>query len=206
MAAGTADDDIVALPAPQQEGGLPVVEALSRRRSLRDFAEAPLPLRAVSQLLWAAQGITKEPGLRTAPSAGALHPLELFLLAGAVSGLESAVYHYEPRRHRLLRIATGDRRQELAAAALHQDWIARAPAVLVVGAVPARTARRYGARAERYVDIEAGAAAQNVALQAVALGLGSCDVGAFRDDRVRRALDLPAEVEPLLLLPVGRPR
>lgn len=204
--AGAAEAGAIALPAPQREGGLSVAQALSRRRSVREFAKGPLSLGAVSQVLWAAQGITGDGNLRTAPSAGALYPLEIFLVAGAVSGLESAVYHYEPRGHRLWRIAVGDRRTALAGAALHQDWLATAPAVLVLGAVPKRTARKYGSRAERYVDLEAGHAAENAALQAVALGLGTCDVGAFRDGRVKEVLELPDEVEPLLLIPMGQPR
>jgi SagB-type dehydrogenase family enzyme len=199
-------DDSVALPVPRRDGPVAVERALSLRRSLREFSKAPLSLDAASQLLWAAQGSTGAGGLRTAPSAGALHPLEVFLVAGAVSGVESAVYRYDPPAHRLLRVVAGDRRAALAEAALGQDWIAAAPAILVIGAVPGRTAAKYGSRAARYMAIEAGHAAENVALQAVALGLGSCDVGAFRDARVQRALELPRDVEPLLLLPVGHPR
>ena len=196
----------IALPEPRREGEVSVEQALARRRSIREYASEPLPLADVSQLLWAAQGVTDPHGLRTAPSAGALYPLEVYLVAGAVSGLAPGIYHYDPRRHRLLFHAPGDPREDLAEAALAQDWVARAPAQLVLAAVPARTARKYGGRAPRYVHMEVGHAAQNVYLQAVALELGTVVVGAFHDGRLKRVLALPAEVEPLADMPVGRPR
>ena len=133
-------------------------------------------------------------------------PLEVYLVAGAVSGLRPAVYHYDPRRHRLVLRQEGDARTRLAQAALQQGWVAEAPAVIVLAAVPARTARKYGERATRYVHMEVGHAAQNVYLQAAALGLGTTVVGAFHDTAVTRALGLPAETKPMALLPVGRPR
>jgi SagB-type dehydrogenase family enzyme len=201
-----AERRAVALPEPRQEGKVSVEQALARRRSIREYASEPLPLAAVSQLLWAAQGVTDPGGLRTAPSAGALHPLEVYLVAGAVAGLEPGIYRYDPERHRLLFHAPGDPREDLAEAALAQDWVARAPAQLVLAAVPARTARKYGRRAPRYVHMEVGHAAQNVYLQAVALDLGTVVVGAFHDERLKRVLALPKEVEPLALMPLGRPR
>jgi len=203
MAAGDGD---IALPKPRLEGEVPVERAMALRRSVREFAQEPLPLAAVSQLLWAAQGITDPPDGRTAPSAGALYPLEVYLVAGAVSGLRPGVYHYEPRRHRLVLESAGDRRAGVADAALGQDWVGEAPAIVVLAAVYQRTARKYGERAPRYVHIEAGHAAQNVYLQAGALGLGTTMVGAFRDEKLTGVLGLPAQVKPLGLLPVGRPR
>jgi len=205
MAEG-ANDAGVPLPEPRLEGDTSVERAIAKRRSVREYASDPLSLAAASQLLWAAQGVTGPGGLRAAPSAGALYPLELYLVAGAVEGLRPGVYHYEPGRHRLVAQVAGDRRSALADAALAQAWIAEAPATLVVAAVPARTAGKYGPRAARFVPMEVGLAAENVGLQAVALGLGSVVVGAFDDGRVRRVLDLDPEVEPLALLPVGRPR
>jgi SagB-type dehydrogenase family enzyme len=196
----------VALPEPKLEGRLSVEAALARRRSLREFAPQPLPLAAVSQLLWAAQGITHPDGLRTAPSAGALYPLEVYLVAGAVSGLRPGVYHYRPRTHRLAALSAGDVRAGVAAAALDQEWIAEAPAILVLAAVPRRTVRKYGERAVRYVHVEVGHAAQNVYLQAVALGLGTTLVGAYRDEALGRLLGLPQGTLALGLLPVGSPR
>ena len=196
----------VALPSPQRDGGVAVERALALRRSVREYADRALPLAAVSQLLWAAQGTSDARGLRTAPSAGALHPLELYLVAGRVSGLGAGTYRYEPREHRLLPIGKGDLRDRIAAAPLEQAWIAEAPAILVLAAVVERTARRYGERASRYVHMEVGHAAQNVYLQAVSLALGTCIVGAFDDARMRQVLALPAEVDVLALMPVGAPR
>ena len=195
----------VQLPEPRQEGAISVEQALARRRSVRDFRATPLPLASVGQLLWAAQGITNPRGDRTAPSAGALHPLEVYLVAGAVTGLEPGVYRYEPGRHQLLRVAVGDVRRDLARAALEQDWVADAPGILVLAGVYERSARKYGQRAPRYVHMEVGHAAQNVYLQAVALDLGTVVVGAFRDRQLARVLALPAEVQPLGVMPVGKP-
>lgn len=196
----------VALPAPSLDGKVAVERALAQRRSVREFGSEPLSLAAVSQLLWAAQGVTSPSGLRTAPSAGALYPLEVYLVAGAVSGLPPGVYRYDPRRHRLVVASKGDARAGLARAALGQDWLAEAPVTIVLAAVFERTAKKYGKRATRYVHIEVGHAAQNVYLQATALGLGTTMVGAFRDAEVARVVGLPKDARPLGLLPVGKPR
>jgi SagB-type dehydrogenase family enzyme len=195
----------VALPDPSLDGEVGVEQALAERRSVREFASGPLPLAAVSQLLWAAQGITHPTGLRTAPSAGALYPLEVYLVAGAVSEVVPGVYHYDPQRHRLVLARAGDARAELAEAALQQEWLAQAPATVVLAADFERTARKYGERARRYVHMEVGHAAQNLYLQATALGLGTTMVGAFRDGEVARTLGLPEKARPLGLLPVGKP-
>ena len=203
MASGTAD---VALPEPRLEGAVTVERAIALRRSVRAFASEALPLSAVSQLLWAAQGITGPAGLRAAPSAGALYPLEVYLVAGNVSGVQAGVYRYDPRRHRLVLESAGDARAGVAEAALGQDWVAKAPAIVVLAAVYERTARKYGERAERYVHMEVGHAAQNFYLQAGALGLGTTIVGAFRDEDLARALGLTGPSKPLGLLPVGKPR
>ena len=204
--AQTGDDGGVALPAPQRGGAGSLADALARRRSVREFAKAPLTLETVSQLLWAAQGVTGRDEQRTAPSAGALYPLELYLVAGAVTGLEAGVYRYEPKRHRLLLHLKGDPRGELADAALEQEWVAEAPGVLVIGAVYRRSERKYGRRAQRYVHMEVGHVAQNVYLQAVALDLGTVMVGAFHDRRLAQVLRLPGDVEPLGVMPIGRRR
>lgn len=159
----------------------------------------------LSQLLWAAQGITSRDGKRTAPSAGALYPLEVYVIAGKVTGLEPGVYHYQPTRSSLLQRSAGDLRRALGRAAHGQFWVASAPAVAVITGIVSRTARGYGARAERYVAIECGAAAENLALEAVALGLGTVPVGAFDDAAVSRVLSLPTGEKPLLILPIGKP-
>jgi SagB-type dehydrogenase family enzyme len=194
------------LPDVKRDGEVAVERALGLRRSVREFSPEPLSLAAVAQLLWAAQGITDPEGFRTAPSAGALYPLEVYLVAGAVEGLGAGIYRYEPRRHRLSLASAGDPRADVAKAALDQAWVAEAPAIVVLAAVYERTARKYRERTARYVHIEAGHAAQNVYLQATALGLGTTLVGAFRDPELIRVLGLPANAKPVALLPVGKPR
>ena len=144
--ARTSGDRVVALPAPRLDGERSVEAALTRRRSLRSYAPTPISLEAISQVLWSAQGVTDPRGFRTAPSAGALFPLELYLVAGNVTGLTPGVYRYEPGQHELHQESAGDRRGPLVAAALDQDWMLDAPAVLVIGAVYERTAGKYGRR------------------------------------------------------------
>ncbi len=195
----------ISLPAPRQESGFSLERALRERRSVREFSKAALTQEEISQLLWAAQGITGRGGLRTAPSAGALYPLELYLVVGAVSGLDPGVYKYVPAGHKLMKAMAGDLHRQLAAAALGQDSVADAAAVLVFTAVEKRTARKYGSRASRYVHIETGHAAQNVFLQATALGLATVVVGAFDDEKVGEVLNLPSGETPLYLMPLGRP-
>lgn len=190
-----------ALPQPRLQGPLSLEEALAQRRSIRSFDAQPLTLAELGQLLWAAQGFTTPAGLRSAPSAGALYPLELYAV------MPEGVYRYRPQGHQIVLHLAGDVRPALAAAALGQSAVADAPAVIVIAAVYARTAQKYGpARSPRYVDLEAGHAGQNVLLQAVALGLGAVPIGAFYDERVQETLDLPADEQPLYLIPVGHPR
>ncbi len=187
------------LPPPDTTGGFGLADALSSRRSVRDFTDQSLEPAELSQLLWATQGITSEGGKRTAPSAGATYPLELYLVTDA------GLHRYDPDQHSLELLAEGDFRAELAAAALDQTSVATAAATFAIAAVYARTQERYGDRAERYVKLEAGHAAQNLLLQAVALDLGAVPIGAFRDDEVGQVLQLPADNEPLYLIAVGRP-
>lgn len=205
-AMGMEHDNGITLSAPATDGDVSVEAALDSRRSEREYASRPLSLSDVAQLLWAAQGVTDQDGGRTAPSAGALYPLELYLVAGHVDSLPAGVYRYEPGTHRLHPVADGDRRKPLAQAAVGQAWVRRAPAVLVIAGVYERTASKYGQRARRYVHIEVGHAAQNVYLQAEALDLATVIVGAFDDDEVHETLGLPADHAPLALLPVGHPR
>jgi SagB-type dehydrogenase family enzyme len=193
------------LPKPVTAGSASVEEILRKRRSVREFQPSSLPLASVGQLLWAAQGVTSPGGERAAPSAGALYPLEILLVAGSVDGLAPGVYRYRSQDHGLRSYLGGDRRRELAAAALEQSAVEDAPAALAIAAVYARTARKYGTRAERYVHVEVGHAAQNVYLQAQALGLGTVIIGAFDDDAVARVLELDPAEAPLALLPVGVP-
>ena len=194
----------IALPTPRLESGCSVESALQRRRSVRAFGDEPLALADVAQLAWAAQGVTSADGLRTAPSAGALYPLELYLAARNVDGLAPGIYRYVPEVHRLKQWIEGDHCPELAGGALNQDFVKRAAVVMVLAAVEARTTGKYGERGIRYVHIEIGHAAQNALLQAVALGLSAVVVGAFDDDHVRRPLRMPRSEQALYLIPVGK--
>jgi len=192
---------ILRLPAPEQKGKMSLEEALARRRSVREFTREALTQRELSQLLWAAQGITHPEGLRTAPSAGALYPLELYVASGG------GFYHYEARPHQLIRLSDRDLRAAMRRAALDQEAITQAPTVFVIAAVYERTSRKYGAaRTPRYVDVEVGHAAQNLLLEALALGLGGVPIGAFEDEALQKALALPVDQSPLYLIPVGHPR
>lgn len=195
---------IVALPVPDALSGVSVEQGLARRRSVRAFDNAPLTLKQLSQLLWAAQGVNRAGGLRTAPSAGALYPLELYLLAGGVTGLTQGVYKYQAAAHSLIRTGGGDLRADAARAALGQSWIADSRAIMVIAAVFRRTMAKYGERGARYVHMEAGHAAQNVYLQAAALDLGTTVVGAFDDDRVHALVGMKSDEAPLSLLPLGQ--
>lgn len=193
-----------ALPEPSVTGSTSLEKLIAERRSIRDYQTTELELSEVGQLLWAAQGITNMQGLRAAPSAGALYPLELYVVTGLVEGLAQGVYHYDPGQHQLMKTSDGDLRDALTRAALSQSWIKNASAIIVFTTDYERTTRKYGERGKRYVHIEVGHAAQNLFLQSQSLGLATVVVGAFNDDEVARVLRLPAELRPLLLMPVGR--
>jgi len=196
-------DENVHLPTPLTVGGMSLTQALLQRRSIRAYSLNTLSLAQVSQLLWAAQGITAADGLRTAPSAGALYPLEIHLAVGKVENLDNGVYRYEPHRHRLIRLHMGDVCAALAVAALNQSWFRDAAAILVCSAIYDRTTDKYGHRGVRYVHMEAGHVAQNVLLQATALELHSAIVGAFDDQAIHETLATPADCAPLYLIPIG---
>ncbi len=194
----------VELPKPRYNSDTSVEQALHKRRSVREYKDQPLTLSEVSQLLWAAQGITDGRGYRTAPSAGALYPLEVYLVVGNVNGLADGVYRYQPDPHQLVKVADGDRRAELSRAALGQTCVAEGAVVLVFAAVYERTTRKYGERGVRYIHIELGHAAQNVYLEAAALNLGTVIVGAFYDDEINRIIEMKDSEQPLAIMPVGR--
>lgn len=196
----------IKLPEPRRQGTVSVEAALQARRSTRALTRDSLALADAAQLLWAAQGVNRPDGHRTAPSAGATYPLELYLLAARVRDLPAGIYHYRPATHEIESVATGDRLRELVDAATRQAWMADAAAVVVFAAVYERTAQRYSARAKRYVPMEVGHAAQNVYLQAAALGLGTTFAGSFQDTAVARIFGLPRDQRPLGLMPVGHPR
>jgi SagB-type dehydrogenase family enzyme len=196
---------VVQLPDPVHDGALSLEATISARRSVRDWGPDPVTLDELGQLLWAAQGITAEWGGRSAPSAGGTYPLEVHAVVSAVEGLEPGVYRYRPHGHQLVVTIDGDLSGDLARVALDQASVRTAPLNLVITAVPERTAERYGARADRYATLEAGHAAQNVALQAVSLGLGSVPIGAFTDDEAARLLRLPDGEVVRYILPIGPP-
>ena len=194
------------LPAPAKKGGIPLAEAIARRRSIRDFTPEPISQSELSEILWAAQGITdKSWRCRTVPSAGATYPLEFFVVCGGIKEMDDGIYHYNIDSHSLTRHYQGDVRLELAKAALTQEFIYEAPVDIVICAVYERTLRRYGARGERYVHMEVGHAGQNIYLQATALGLATVAIGAFHDEPVRKVLRLDKQTKPLYIMPVGRP-
>jgi SagB-type dehydrogenase family enzyme len=196
----------ISLPGFGEESLISVEKALRQRRSVREYGKEPLSMEDISRLLWAAQGITHGGVFRTSPSAGALYPLETYVVAGNVNNLPTGVYRYLPHGHELVQILSGDIRSRLCDAALRQDSINDAPASLVFSAVFARTTGKYGKRGIRYVHMEAGIAAQNAALQAVSLHLATVVIGAFDDDAVHLALSMPAGEEPMIIMPVGKER
>jgi len=196
------------LPSPSQTGSMSLEEAITRRRSIRDFTPEPVSQLQLSQILWAAQGITDTPWKsRTVPSAGATYPLEIFVVGGrnGIEKIDDGIYHYEIDNHSLTLHHSGDVRLALARAALDQEFIYQAPVDIVICAEYERTLRRYGARGERYVHIEVGHAGQNIYLQAVALGLATVAIGAFNDEQIREVLRLARQYRPLYIMPVGKP-
>jgi len=190
----------IALPAPDLAGRMPLEQALAQRRSLREFSGRPLSREELSQLLWAAQGITAADGRRTAPSASALYALEVYVAAA------DGFYHYAPVGHELELQSETDLRPTLYWAAQCRSFLRDAAAIFVIAAVYERIEREYGQeRSPLYVHLEAGHAAQNLLLQAVSLGLGAVPVGGFYDDQVGKAVSLPSNEQALYLVAVGRP-
>jgi SagB-type dehydrogenase family enzyme len=206
-----AEDGRIELPAPSASGQFSVEQGIAKKSTVRDFAATPLSPAQVGQLLWAANG--RLPGVdamtaatRVYPSAGGLYPLEVFLVVGKdrVTGVPEGVYYYDWRSHSLKLINSGDKRTQLASACHQQMWLARAPALVVIGGIFERTTAKYQKRGERYVVMDAGSSCQNVYLQAAALGLHAGVVGAFVDEQVTAVLKLPAGVYPFLVVAVGQ--
>lgn len=189
--------EMITLPKPNQNGSMLLEKAIAVRRSQRDFLPRALTIEQIGQLAWAAQG--QEPGARcrNVPSAGATYPLELFVVTG------DGLFHYLPAKHALEKLTDQDLRAELSTAAWGQGFVESAPLTLVFAAEFSRTTNHYGKRGIRYVYMEAGHAAQNVHLQAEALGLGSVAVGAFDDASVSKVLSLPDYLEPIYMVTVG---
>jgi len=198
----------VSLPKPSFKGTVSVEAALKARRTHRSFKPQPLTLAQLSQLLWAAYGVTDEKHgyqLKTNPSAGALYPLDIYAVVGqgGVKGLGPGVYHYQPDGHSLELIEGKDLRSELAQDALDQMWMAKAPVILVITGEYRRCMSRYGQRGIMYTHMESGCVGQSIFLQAEALGLKAGIVGAFDNLRVGKTLGLPIAHDPLLIMPVG---
>jgi SagB-type dehydrogenase family enzyme len=194
----------IKLPEPRYTSNISVEEALAQRRSIRAYSGETLTIEEVSQLLWAAQGITSSWEGRTAPSAGALYPLELYLVVGDVEGIDKGVYKYIPEDHELEKVKDGDIRAELADAALGQACVRDVAIDIVFTAIYERTTGKYRERGIRYVQMEAGHAAQNVYLQAVSLDLGTVVIGAFDDSEVKKVTNIQEQEDPLYIMPVGR--
>jgi SagB-type dehydrogenase family enzyme len=194
------------LPKPRIKGEISVEQAIKHRRTIRSYLSTPLTLEQFSQICWAAQGITEDRGYkRSAPSGGALYPMDIYAVVGdnGVEGLTAGIYHYDPHKHSALLITEGDFREDVARAALSQMWMAGAPLNLVITSEYSRITGKYGTRGERYAMIEAGHIGQNIFLQAEALGLSAGIVGAFHDNDVIRVMKIRRSHEPLLMLPVG---
>jgi len=194
----------IKLPKPQYDSNVSIEETLLKRRSIRSYKSEPLAIAEISQLLWSAQGVTNRKGFRTAPSAGALYPLEVYIAAGNVTDLDAGIYKYYPHKHEIVNTVKGDKRSELCRAGLGQSSIKNAPAVMVFCAVFERVTGSYGKRGIQYVHMEVGHAIQNVCLQAISLGLGSVIIGAFNDYDVKDVMNFELDEHPLLILPVGK--
>ena len=199
--AGSARKTALALPPPALSGTMSVEQALSTRRSRRDFAPTALSTGELGQLAWAAQGVSDpREGFRTSPSAGALYPLELYFVTG------TGMLHYVPARHSFEPHSDRDLRPELSRAALDQEAVRSAPCAVVITSVTERTRKKYGERAARYVALEAGHVAENLLLQATARGLVAVPIGAMDGEAVGRVLGLGPAEEPLYVLAIGHPR
>ena len=197
--------EILQLPVPRYDGETSVEKALLQRRSVRSYKKDPLTVSDISQILWAGQGITEKTyGLRTAPSAGALYPLELYLVATNVDELKPGVYKYKPQDHTIERISDGDKRNDVSNAALKQDAIENSSAIVIITAIYERTEVKYGNRSERYVNIEVGHVGQNIYLQAVSLGIGTVMIGAFKDEALKKVLGFTGGEYPLGIMPLGK--
>lgn len=189
--------ETISLPEPKIKGEMSLEEAIKDRRSIRSFDEKDLNLEQISQILWAAQGITDEEGHRASPSAGALYPLELYIVK------KDGAYHYIPKGHRLEMILKGDLRKKLKDACLWQQWIEEAPVDIIITGIYERTTVKYRERGIRYVHLEAGHACQNILLQSVSLGLGAVPVGAFHDREIQEILNLEESNIPFFVIPIG---
>ena len=198
--------ELMNLPVPILDGDVSLEKAIKERRTVRSFVDKSLTVAQLSQILWAAQGITDDRGLkRAAPSGGALYPIDVYAVVGknSVEGLPQGVYRYDPPRHSIQKRVDADAREDVAVASLRQMWIATAPVILILTAEYSRITVKYGERGNRYAMIEVGHIGQNIFLQCEALGLSAGIVGAFYDTQVASALNAQENHEPLIIMPVG---
>lgn len=198
--------EVIKLPSPRTDGDVSVEKAIERRRSVRECSDAPISPADLSQLLWAAEGVTGRGELRASPSAGATYPLEIYVVTSRVTGLSNGIFKYRPQTHDLVRTHEGDVQRDFARSSVGQTCVEEAAAIIVLAAVYERTTGVYGQRGIRYVDNEVGHTGENVWLQAVALGLGTVAVGAFDDASVAGELHLERGEKPVYLLPIGKPK
>jgi len=199
------DAEKIELPSFAPSRPMNLDSALKQRKSIRDFQVKPISKGQLSYLLWASTGIERiEQGreFRTAPSAGALYPIETYVIANDVRKLEAGLYHYSVKAHELELIMQGDFRRPITAAALGQGMCAAAAAVFVWSAVFERCKWKYGQRAYRYIYLDAGHIAENLALAAVSLNLGTCEIGALFDDEVNAIVGIDGAEESVVLMAV----
>jgi SagB-type dehydrogenase family enzyme len=193
----------IELPPPSLTGGKSIEECLRLRRSCRMFADDPVTLEQASQLLWAGQGFTGLGGLRTAPSAGAVYPFHVYLVAMNVTGLSAGAYAYDPDRHILSLRKPGALRPKLQKAVCDQDEVENAAMGLLLAARYERSKREFGEKGPMLADIEAGHIGANVMLQAVSLSLGVIGLSKIDAPVMRGAVDLPEAETPVYLLLAG---
>lgn len=186
----------IKLTEPKLKGIKSLEECILERQSVRSFKDRDIEIEKISQILWA--GLGKKRGKKTVPSAGGTYPLELYVVIK-----RKGIFHYNPESNLLKRVKEGDFGKDLAKVSLNQMFIYEAPLNVIICADFDRTCNYYGKRGERYVHIEIGHCAQNIELEAVALGMGSVPIGAFYDNEVKKVLDLPKNIDPIYVIPIG---
>jgi SagB-type dehydrogenase family enzyme len=198
LAQGKGSEEPFKLPPPRYESEVSIEKALLERRSIRSYKEEPLTLNDLSQILWAAQGITEpKKGLRAAPSPRALYLLQVYVLPGNVTNLPMGTYRYEPQGHELVKTADGNKKAELFQAA-GQTPIKNAPVALVITGLSEKT------KNPAWIYLEAGHAAENVYLQSVSLKLGTVAMAGFKEEEVRKVLNLPEKERVIYIMPMGK--
>ena len=194
---------VLPLPHGKPAAGADFWDTLMRRRSHRDFSSAALSLDELALLIFATQGITDREGqdlFRAAPSAGALYPIETYVLANRVETIDPAIYHLNIAGQSLELIRPGDCSRALAIAALGQAMISTSAATFIWTAIAGRSKWKYHERAYRYIYLDAGHIGQNLYLAATALGLGCCTIGAFFDSQINDIIGIDGENETVVYL------